>query len=92
MRSDFKRDCFESGDQGISIRPATGTATMTFEGSLRKPFWMPGVRIKTVERIMILEALEYFNGNRTHAAKALGISVRTLRNRLKLYRTQEEKV
>lgn len=65
---------------------------MTFEGSLRKPFWMPGVRIKTVERIMILEALEYFKGNRTHAAKALGISVRTLRNRLKLYRTQEEKV
>ena len=29
--------------------------------------------------------LEYCLGNRTHAANILGISIRTLRNKLKLY-------
>ena len=38
-----------------------------------------------IERTHILETLGSFNDNRTHAAKALGISVRTLRNKLKEY-------
>lgn len=38
-----------------------------------------------IERAHILETLGTYNNNRTHAAKALGISVRTLRNKLKEY-------
>ncbi|MBI4239265.1 MAG: sigma-54-dependent Fis family transcriptional regulator [Deltaproteobacteria bacterium] len=41
--------------------------------------------IEDMERDMIRRALQQFTGNRTHAANALGISVRTLRNKLRLY-------
>jgi two-component system response regulator FlrC len=44
------------------------------------------VSLKNVERQMILHALEKTDNNRTHAAKMLGISVRTLRNKLHEYR------
>ena len=44
------------------------------------------VSLKNVERQMILHALEKTDNNRTHAARMLGISVRTLRNKLHEYR------
>ncbi len=44
--------------------------------------------LKDVERQMILQALTQTDNNRTHAAKILGISVRTLRNKLHEYRSQ----
>jgi|Deesub1362B_J571_1020462.scaffolds.fasta_scaffold00125_54 two-component system response regulator FlrC len=42
-------------------------------------------RIKDMEKELILQALKETNGNRTKAAKILGISVRTLRNKLAQY-------
>lgn len=44
-----------------------------------------GVKVADVERELVLRTLAGCNGNRTHAARALGISVRTLRNRIRLY-------
>lgn len=41
--------------------------------------------IEEMERVMIRQALAQHSGNRTHAANSLGISVRTLRNKLRLY-------
>ncbi len=41
--------------------------------------------IAEMEKIMILKALESFDGNRTKAAEALGINPRTLRNKLHEY-------
>ncbi|MBU0673568.1 MAG: sigma-54 dependent transcriptional regulator [Proteobacteria bacterium] len=43
--------------------------------------------LKEVERQMIMQALMKTDNNRTHAARLLGVSVRTLRNKLHEYRT-----
>jgi two-component system response regulator FlrC len=47
------------------------------------------VSIWAMERELILRTLERVNGNRTHAAKILDISIRTLRNKLREYRQLE---
>lgn len=44
-----------------------------------------GRTVADVERELILDTLRHYLGNRTHAANILGISIRTLRNKLKLY-------
>lgn len=44
-----------------------------------------GKTVAEVERELILETLDQLSGNRTHAAQILGISIRTLRNKLKQY-------
>jgi two-component system, response regulator FlrC len=44
-----------------------------------------GRTVAEVERDLILETLKHCLGNRTHAANVLGISIRTLRNKLNEY-------
>jgi len=44
-----------------------------------------GRTVADVERELILETLKHRGGNRTHAANILGISIRTLRNKLNEY-------
>mgnify|MGYP003334870901 CR=1 FL=1 len=44
-----------------------------------------GRTVADVERDLILETLKHCLGNRTHAANILGISIRTLRNKLNEY-------
>jgi DNA-binding NtrC family response regulator len=44
-----------------------------------------GRTVADVERGLILDTLQHCLGNRTHAANILGISIRTLRNKLKQY-------
>ncbi len=44
-----------------------------------------GRTVADVERDLILETLDHVLGNRTHAANILGISIRTLRNKLNQY-------
>jgi two-component system response regulator FlrC len=44
-----------------------------------------GRTVADVERDLIIDTLTHCLGNRTHAATILGISIRTLRNKLKLY-------
>ncbi|MEE8556411.1 MAG: sigma-54 dependent transcriptional regulator [Myxococcota bacterium] len=45
----------------------------------------PGTTLREMERWMILETLKRLEGNRTHAARELGISLRTLRNKINEY-------
>jgi DNA-binding NtrC family response regulator len=47
-----------------------------------------GRTIADVERTMIINTLEHCLGNRTHAANILGISIRTLRNKLSQYKDE----
>ena len=46
----------------------------------------PSSSLKEMEQKMIFRTLDQTEGNRTHAAKILGISVRTLRNKLNEYK------
>jgi two-component system response regulator FlrC len=49
------------------------------------------VTLREMEQSMIFQALKETSGNRTHAAKLLGISVRTLRNKLHEYRQEQQR-
>jgi DNA-binding NtrC family response regulator len=44
-----------------------------------------GRTVADVEQQLIIDTLTHCFGNRTHAANILGISIRTLRNKLKEY-------
>ena len=57
-------------------------ATMAAEAVTRA---LVGRTVAEVERDLILETLKHCLGNRTHAANILGISIRTLRNKLNEY-------
>lgn len=46
---------------------------------------LAGRTVESVERELILQTLDHCLGNRTRAAHVLGISIRTLRNKLKAY-------
>ncbi len=46
---------------------------------------MVGRTVSDVERDLIIDTVYHCIGNRTHAANILGISIRTLRNKLKQY-------
>ncbi len=53
---------------------------------------MVGSTVAEVERDLILDTLDHCLGNRTHASNILGISIRTLRNKLNLYASEGEAV
>ena len=65
----------ESGGQPVSCAPVPTVPLPSANGSL----W-------EMERELIFQTLARVNENRTHAAKELGISIRTLRNKLREYR------
>ena len=65
-----------------SGRDAASRAAQTAEAMTRS---LVGQTVADVERELILDTLDHCLGNRTHAAKILGISIRTLRNKLNEY-------
>lgn len=64
---------------GFEERPFAPTAEKA-DGAL-----VPGMTISEAERRLILKTLEHTRQNRTQAATLLGISIRTLRNKLHEY-------
>jgi len=44
-----------------------------------------GATVGDIERELVLQTLSRCGGNRTHAARILGLSVRTLRNKIRQY-------
>jgi DNA-binding NtrC family response regulator len=61
---------------------AAAHAALAAEQAMRS---LVGRTVADVERNLILDTLKYCLGNRTHAANILGISIRTLRNKLSEY-------
>jgi hypothetical protein len=47
--------------------------------------WTPGLTLADVERLVILKALKYFQGNKTKTAASLKMATRTLDYKLKEY-------
>ena len=73
-------------------RRAPGASDAATEAVAPRPFVLDeavrelvGRTLAEVERHLILGTLDRCLGNRTHAAKVLGISIRTLRNKLNDY-------
>ncbi|MCH7887685.1 MAG: sigma-54-dependent Fis family transcriptional regulator [Proteobacteria bacterium] len=66
-----------AGASGAAAHPASG---------------LVGRTVAAVERDLIIETLGHCLGNRTHAANILGISIRTLRNKLRQYIDEGVKV
>lgn len=68
--------------EGQSFGGTAEQAAQTAEAVTRT---LVGRTVADVERDLIIETLDHCLGNRTHAANILGISIRTLRNKLKQY-------
>ncbi|HTI66840.1 MAG TPA: sigma-54 dependent transcriptional regulator [Caulobacteraceae bacterium] len=70
------------GDAGaVAASRAATAASMAVESG----YDFVGRTVAQVEQQLIIETLTHCLGNRTHAANILGISIRTLRNKLKEY-------
>ncbi|MDX2102825.1 MAG: sigma-54 dependent transcriptional regulator [Alphaproteobacteria bacterium] len=72
----------------VSAPPSIGDearTTPTASGRGGGTTGLVGRTVEEVERDLIIDTLSHCLGNRTHAANILGISIRTLRNKLKLY-------
>lgn len=90
----IERAVLTAAQSTISVRdlsiarqePEVAQALAEESGEFGAKPWAPGRTLDDIERSVILTALEYHKGNRTHTAKALGISIRTLRNKLAEYR------
>jgi DNA-binding NtrC family response regulator len=50
--------------------------------------WLVGSTLQEIERELILHTLAHYLGNRTRTADVLGISIRTLRNKIRNYAAQ----
>jgi DNA-binding NtrC family response regulator len=67
-------------------RPAVASAVPP--GDATPVGTLVGRTVAAVERDLIIETLQHCLGNRTHAAGILGISIRTLRNKLQQYKQE----
>ena len=79
----YRAVLLSSGDEiGADAFDFAGVGNL---GSTAAAGSMVGRTVADVERDLIIDTLKHTLGNRTHAAKILGISIRTLRNKVNAY-------
>ena len=86
LQNVIERSCLLSDKQiltGTDIQIEEGGVQVAVENGLVTT----GMTIQEAERRLILKTLEHTSDNRTQAAKILGISIRTLRNKLNEYKS-----
>ncbi|ACA19448.1 two component, sigma54 specific, transcriptional regulator, Fis family [Methylobacterium sp. 4-46] len=71
--------------EGEALDGGAGTAARAVQTAEAVTRSLVGRTVAEVERDLILDTLDHCLGNRTHAARILGISIRTLRNKLNEY-------
>ncbi len=69
-----------------SVTPMWQPASVVESPAVQRPEILP---LSEIEKKAILDTLESTQGNRTRTAELLGISIRTLRNKLNEYRIEE---
>jgi two-component system response regulator FlrC len=74
-----------SGRPGAPSQTDAAGGLVLDNGDERPTRELVGNTVADVERDLIIDTLQHCLGNRTHAATILGISIRTLRNKLKQY-------
>ena len=72
-----------AGDAGAMIAGRAAQAASFAADAVSRSF--VGHTVAQIEQQLIIDTLSHCLGNRTHAANILGISIRTLRNKLKEY-------
>jgi two-component system, response regulator FlrC len=84
MDADIGPEALVSPD-GEDMIAATGIAARAAQTAEAITRSLVGQTVAQVEQDLILDTLDHCLGNRTHAARILGISIRTLRNKLNEY-------
>lgn len=82
---------FILADDELDLRGATtyGPNVVTAPQPRGDVAFQPGMSLSAVERLVITETLRHCDGNKTRTAAVLGISLKTLYNRLNEYRALE---
>jgi DNA-binding NtrC family response regulator len=81
------QDCFvQSGDQ-LFAEPMMSAPDHLLPAPATNEIipLLIGSTVDHVERELVLHTLVRCHGNRTHAARMLGLSIRTLRNKIRIY-------
>jgi len=82
----FKECDFLLGNNNSGMTPSPGNSPGQQEDKLRVS---SGTTVQEMEKKLIFETLKATENNRTQAAKLLGVSIRTLRNKLNEYKEAE---
>lgn len=82
-RIDAEAIVLQSGALGVPRAASAGSGAAG--SSAASTGGLVGRTVADVERDLIIDTLRHCFGNRTHAANILGISIRTLRNKLRQY-------
>ncbi|HWF90938.1 MAG TPA: sigma-54 dependent transcriptional regulator [Terriglobales bacterium] len=77
-------DTLEIGDECLKLELPKQESRSTL-ASLHEGVSRVGISIREVERHLLEKALETTGGNRTRAAEMLGVSLRTIRNKIREY-------
>jgi len=82
---DAEHIVFETTDEFLQKVEEFGAEESDLEDDLMS-FKVGGQPLTEIRRIVILETLKHYEGNRSRTAEALGLSTRTIRNKLREYR------
>jgi DNA-binding NtrC family response regulator len=85
--SNFMRRVLALGNGGVIGLEYLGPEFLTppASGPAHDVFLRPGIAMRDVEKRLLETTLQATHGNRTRAAELLGISVRTIRNKIREY-------
>jgi DNA-binding NtrC family response regulator len=82
LRNTLYRACFAAGDS-ISVEVVEASL---LPSAVEAPQHYDQLKLEEIERRVILRRLDRFHGNKAKAAIDLGVTDRTLRNKMRLYR------
>lgn len=85
LRNAIERAYVVASGQEIDEKDIADLENMWSEGAAEAPAFTVGSTLEDVERELIYAALRYFGGNKQRAAQSLGISLKTVYNRLNKY-------